>query len=283
MRNVCLAGLVAMVLSACAFTPHDVAVNAQAPRTSSTVGQGVSLSLQVIDDRESTVVGQRGAGMQGADITANQVMSVLERELKAGFEAKGFRVGSADAEADIEVEARLRAFKFFIETGFFAGAENTSVVVAIEAEKLADDYDRTYRSSSEESTLVVPAGSSIDQKLNVSLSEVLRQIMSDARLMSFLSGRTVAPGEVAAVKPVATQSSTARKPDPTASGSAQQGQTEGVKVETVEAMKPCRPAHSQTLARTSFPGRREASGSVRSANRSIDTSTVRPWDKTPCY
>jgi uncharacterized lipoprotein len=175
------------LLSACAFTPHQVAVTAQAPTEPSTIGQGITLHLEVLDDRDSTVVGQRGAGMQGADITAPQIISTLERELKAGFEAKGFRVVSTDAGADAEVEARLRAFKFFIETGFWAGAENTSVVIAVEAKRQGDDYDRTYRSSSEDEIQVVPEGSAIDVKLNATLSTVLNQIMSDNKLMGYLA------------------------------------------------------------------------------------------------
>ncbi len=187
MSRVFICVMCAMMLSACAFTPHEVKITAKAPTEASSIGAGISLYLEVIDDRDSLVTGQRGAGMQGADITAPQLMAAVERELKAGFEAKGFHVLSSDAGADVEVEARMRAFKFFIETGFFVGAENTSVVIAVEAKKLGDDYDRTYRASSEEASMFVPAGSSIDEKLNATLSHVLLQIMSDEKLMAFLA------------------------------------------------------------------------------------------------
>jgi len=181
--------LSAMVLASCAFTPHEVSIVAHAPTDVSSVGEGVSFYLQVIDDRESLVVGQRGTQMVGADITAGQIIAVLERELMAGFEAKGFTVSISDTSGDVEVEARLRAFKFFIETGLWTGAENTSVVIAIEAKKLGKDYDRTYRSSSEESIMFIPGGDSIDAKLNATLSHVLSQIMSDEKLMAFLAKR----------------------------------------------------------------------------------------------
>ena len=179
--------LSAVGIAACAFTPHEVAVNASAPVEPSSIGAGRTIYLEVIDDRETEVVGQRGAGMQGADITASQVMPTLERELIAGFTAKGFSVSTTDRNADAEVEARLRASRFFLETGFFAGAKNTSVVVGIEADNGRDDYDRTYRSSSEDSTMVVPAGSDIDAHLNAAFTEVLRQIMADDALMEFLA------------------------------------------------------------------------------------------------
>ena len=178
---------VLFLISACTFVPHEVNVTAKAPKTESGIGAGVIIELQVIDDRDSMVVGQRGAGMFGADITAGNVMNVLEGELSAAFRAKGFIIATLDSEADAEVEVRLRAFKFFVETGFFTGAENASAVVAIEAEKRSKDFDRSYRSSSEDRILFVPGEGAIDDKLNAALSDVLKQIMADRELLEFLA------------------------------------------------------------------------------------------------
>ena len=125
--------------------------------------------------------------MLGAAITAGNVLQVLENELATIFEANGFNVSSPGSEHDAEVEARLRALKFFIESGLFVGTENTSVVVAIEAEKLGSDFDRSYRSSSEHDTLFVPGENAIDSKLNAALSDVFRQIANDRDLLAFLA------------------------------------------------------------------------------------------------
>ena len=184
-----LSGLVAVFLvSACAVTPHEVEISAKAPRSESAIGAGVTVALQVIDDPESTVVGQRGVGMTGADITVDDILSVLNAELTAGLEANGFTVTAPGPAADAEIEVRLRAFKFFHETGFFTGAENTSVVVAVEAEKRGRDFDRTYRSGRERRTLFVPGGGSIDAMLNAAFTLVLGQIVGDRELLGFLAG-----------------------------------------------------------------------------------------------
>ena len=175
------------LLASCAFTPHNVAVNPETTAAPSTIGEGTTLALKVVDDRDDIVVGQRGVGMQGADITANGIIPAIESELKSGLEAKGFTVLPARSDADAEFEARLRAFKFFIESGFWTGAENTSVVINVEAEKGSKDYERGYRSNTEERTMVIPAGASIDEKLNGALSVVLNKIMADSELMEFLA------------------------------------------------------------------------------------------------
>jgi len=184
---ICL--IAAAALAGCAFTPHQVGVTASAPKDASTIGEGTALFVEVFDDRDSTVVGQRGVGMQGADITAPQVIPAVERELRAGFEAKGFRIVDNKTAANARVEARLRAFKFFIESGFWTGAENTDVVIAVEARNGADDYKKVYRMSGEESAIVVPGGDAIDQKLNAGLTQVLGQIMRDEQLLQFLARR----------------------------------------------------------------------------------------------
>lgn len=175
-----------LLLSACVWTPHEVIVTAKAPVEPSSVGKGVTVALEVFDDRDDPVVGQRGAGLEGADITVKDIVPALETEIKDGLEAKGFTVVSAKESADAELQANLRAFKFFIETGFWSGAENVNVVIKVEAEKGTSDFERNYRVSEEERTMVIPAGEVIDDKLNAALEFVLTKIMNDQDLMEFL-------------------------------------------------------------------------------------------------
>lgn len=131
--------------------------------------------------------------MHGADITAAHLMPALENQLIAGFKSKGFNVVKPPVDSDAEVEVRLRAFKFFIETGFFTGAENFNTTIALEAQKNGNDHDHTYRSSDEERAIFVPGGESITAKLNASLTEVLFQIFNDHNLMGFLARKEKAP------------------------------------------------------------------------------------------
>lgn len=175
------------LLGACAYTPHEVAITAASPKATSNADEGLTLALEVIDDRDSTVVGQRMTMMEGADIAAPGVIAALERELEAGFEAQGFRVVKRGSPADADLEARLRAFKFFIEPGILTGAENVDVVVALEAKTGNAEFDRTYRASSETTAIVIPGGKAIDEKLNAGLISVLAQIMTDKDLIGLLS------------------------------------------------------------------------------------------------
>ena len=169
------------------FTPHEIAITAQSPEVVSNQGNGVSVALNVIDDRNNVTVGRRGAGMQGAGITAADIIPALERELTEGLQAQGFTVVPAGEGADAELKARLRGFKFFIEAGFWAGAENANAVVRVQARRPGKEYERIYRHSEERSIQVIPEGAEIDRIMNETLANVLNQIMTDKLLMRFLT------------------------------------------------------------------------------------------------
>ena len=178
---------VLVLASACAFVPHEVDIEAHAPRAGSTIGEGVAIDLQVIDDRETTDIGKRAFGELAGDNIADNVMQVLEREVVAIFDSHSFDVVPPGSDYDTDVEVRLRSFRFILESGFWTGEENTSIVVAVEAEKGDRDFDRTYRSISKESIMFAPGESAIDDALSVALSDVLRQLASDRDLMNFMA------------------------------------------------------------------------------------------------
>ena len=177
--------LCSILLTSCAAKSRDVAITAEAPNTPNSVGNGITVALDVIDDRDDVVVGRRG----GVDITANDIVSALEKELKRGLEANGFTVVSAGSDADAEFEARLRAFEFFVEPGFLSVAVNTTVAINVEAKTRGTDFDRRYLLSADERRRRVPGDSAVDQMLNAALSEILAQIMRDADLLDFLGNR----------------------------------------------------------------------------------------------
>ena len=178
--------LCSILLTSCAAKPHDVAITAEAPSTPDSVGNGITVALHVIDDRDDVVVGRTRGWL---DITAKDIISALEKELKRGLEAKGFTVVSAGSDADAEFEARLRAFEFFVEPGFLSVAANTTVVINVEAKARGTDFDRRYRLSADERRRRVPGDSAVDEMLNAALSEILAQIMRDADLLDFLGNR----------------------------------------------------------------------------------------------
>lgn len=177
--------------SGCAFTPHEVQMSAAVPRMTSDIGKGITVGLRIIDDRDSSTVGQRGVGMQGADVSANALIPHIERQTQQLLSDKGFKVvGYNDnTNTDAKLTVSMRAFKFFIETGFWTGANNVEVILKSEARNDAEDYVNTYRFNTEERMLVVPDGAGIDDMLNSALLDVFTQMAADGELFEFLANK----------------------------------------------------------------------------------------------
>ena len=116
-------------LSSCAYIPHQTDLSVSVSLPSSSIGSGTNLYLKFIDDRESTVVGSRGAGL-GAKITAEDIMTIFEDGIKEGFKNKGYQLVTQD-EANSELKIKLRSFKYQIVAGFWSGREDINVVINV--------------------------------------------------------------------------------------------------------------------------------------------------------
>lgn len=81
----------AVCLGGCTFTSHEVELTAMPPSAGGVnIGEGVRLRVAVIDDREQQVVGQRGVGSIGSDISSPQLVDYLRRQVIQGFHNRGF-------------------------------------------------------------------------------------------------------------------------------------------------------------------------------------------------
>jgi uncharacterized lipoprotein YajG len=173
----------------CAFTPHEtnIAIDQQ-KATYSKTAQGTKIWLRVVDERDETDLGRRGAGIAAAKIQSGDLMPKFTRAVEDGFQAKGFELISDRTAADAELLVALRTLKFEESAGFFTvGAEADAAVLA-EAERGSNDYRNQYRSSDEDRQLAVSFGDGIDEQINFVLNQVVGQLLNDKRLDNVLTG-----------------------------------------------------------------------------------------------
>lgn len=183
-----LAALLVMTAVGCAVTQHEVSLDLMSQVETYPTAQVRSTPIQVsvLDDRESELVGQRGA--VGAKIKAPSLMSEVEAAINAVFTRKGYRLTSGQ-QAEAKVKVRLRGTRFDYTTGFWTGGQHVSAVISLTASKDGDagEYEKTYRSSAERRRFVVAFGEEIDQLFNRHLTETIRQIANDEALHRFLT------------------------------------------------------------------------------------------------
>jgi uncharacterized lipoprotein YajG len=181
--------LLAMLVSACAFTDHDTVPRSTAVAGNSDIGAGTKLYFRFVDDRDDVVVGHRGPGGNGAKITASTLPGQVESDLRDALVKKHFSIVPVEQGADASVVYHLRSFKFDLSRGFFTGGENAAAALAVDARRKDRSYDKVYRYSNEERVVVVPTGDQIDDRMNTGLTSILQQAYGDSALDAFLAGR----------------------------------------------------------------------------------------------
>jgi uncharacterized lipoprotein len=181
----------ALFISGCAWTPHSVDLQPQVSTAQSSVGTGTRLFMRFVDERDDMIVGHRAVGDNGAKITAEQLPSVVEAQLRDGETKKGYTLVPSQEGSDATVTFRLRSFKLGIEQGFWSGGQNVAAALTVDARRGLKDYNNVYRHESEKRIQVIPDGHEIDQVMTAALSEILNKALSDDNLDLFLTGKSL--------------------------------------------------------------------------------------------
>ncbi len=189
-RGVSLCALA--LLAGCTFTPAELTLKPNVQMSSSDIGRGTPVSFKFVDERDDVTVGHRGVGTMGAKVTAQELPSIVEENLRKDLTNKQFTLVRSGEHADAEVIFRLRSFKFDIENGFFTGGRNSAAALAVDARRGDKTYENIYRYNDEKRIVFVPGESEIDQQMNAALNEILTKADADQELVRFLAGSTIA-------------------------------------------------------------------------------------------
>ena len=173
------------LLTGCAYNAHNTKIAITTPTVATDVADGTELSLDVLDDRDSEVIGKRMV-VGGGKITADNLMPLLETALLQGFKAKGFNIVSNDRSSS-RLVVKLRAFKYEISQGFFTGGEDISVVLKVDAKKSGKELNKTYRFSNEERKIIYSGAGGLNEDLNKALNACVAKLLNDGELDVFLT------------------------------------------------------------------------------------------------
>lgn len=174
-----------ILIAGCAYVPHETNLSIVDSSTASSVGVGTNLYLKFIDDRDSIVVGSRGAGL-GAKITADNIMVIFEDGIKKRFKNKGYQIVNKDV-SNSELSIKLRSFKYELVAGFWSGREDINVVINIEGKNGQLDYEKTYRHVHEATKIFVADGQGLNANLNFALNSAISKLFNDNELDQFLT------------------------------------------------------------------------------------------------
>ena len=186
----CVAAIAVLLASAgCAFNPQTANITPTVSVMSSSDGKGVSVAVRVSDERPSKSLGRRGTGYgAAAEITAAQnIAAVVQKEIVAGLNKKGFAAMDGEGKANARLSVEVRLLEYSTSQGFWTGGVNVKGALKAVATRNGQTYEKMYRTDKEERVVVVPTAETNEKWINDALSEVLRQLLDDSGLVMFLT------------------------------------------------------------------------------------------------
>lgn len=176
--------------SGCAFSPHNANIQINQPTDAAKIAaEGTQIHIDVIDQRDETDLGRRGAGISAAKVTASDLFPKFVKAVKDGFRAKGYSLVNNKNEANAELLVGLRALKFEESMGFWTVGAEADATITADAERGSEDYREQYRTSDEDRQMAISFGEGIDAQLSQVLNEALNKLFNDHALDDFLTKR----------------------------------------------------------------------------------------------
>ena len=196
MKTLPLIVLVASFLNAsCALTPLSVTIRPTVDMAATSLGQGQTVGVTVIDERPRSIVGYRGIGPYGPTgatiTTAGDPASAVQAALADGLKRHGFNPVTGQSPAGSGLRAEIRGLDYTISQAIFSStlrAEFTLKGICIIGS--ARHYEGTYRGEHEENIQFVQTDSGVEEYLNMVSSRAIQRLLQDPQLIQCLARST---------------------------------------------------------------------------------------------
>jgi uncharacterized lipoprotein len=185
--RLCLVLALSALVQACAFNSQTVKLAPQPVVAATALGQGVELSVEVVDERPSQSLGRRGGGFgPAAEITTDQdVAAVVHAAVVDGVRRHGFAI-AAGASAPAHLKVELRLLEYSTSQGFWTGGVQVQAALKATALRNGKSFEQLYRSDNENRVMIVPTAGTNEEWINAGLSDVLGKLLSDTALLEAL-------------------------------------------------------------------------------------------------
>jgi len=112
----------AAALSGCAFAPQSVTLSPSINTSSSQVGGGRDLLVNVVDERPKKTLGTVAVGGAGADISiVGDLVESVRSGLSEGISKKNFKPTASRQGSKSELRVEIRNLDYIVIRGFWAG------------------------------------------------------------------------------------------------------------------------------------------------------------------
>lgn len=176
----------ALMLGACALSPQQVTINPTLESGKSNIGEGRTLSVEVVDAREQPAIGSRGGMYKDTSLItpANDLADAIRDASARKFREMGFVVQAAKgASADITIFVDELSYRDpDSSVGFEVELES---ILRVVAKQNGDTYTGRYQVKNKKTYATVPGRDRNEEMINETLSGALQRLFNDPKLLAF--------------------------------------------------------------------------------------------------
>jgi uncharacterized lipoprotein YajG len=177
------------LMSGCAFQAQAVKIHADVRSAGIVDGGGKAVRLAVVDERPSKVIGQRGVGGAGADMTVEgDLISIVFDAIASGLGQRHFSPSKDAFTGGSTLRVEIRNLDSKNIMGFWAGTlRDEFSLKGICKSARGSDYEDMYNGLFETSVQVVPTGEANDRYVSSAVSDSVSKLVSDNSLLRCLA------------------------------------------------------------------------------------------------
>lgn len=176
------------LLCGCAWVHQDATLRLEPAITPSSAGRGATVTVRVFDQRRTKTIGYRGIDSKNATITTDQdVAALFQAKILEGLTRKGFAAVPYEDQPGRLLTVEIRQIEYKTDMEFWKGS--AQVEAALNAWSVRDGarHERVYRGQRKDTTLEAPGAKTNERLINGAISDAVRNLLEDERLIRFLA------------------------------------------------------------------------------------------------
>ena len=181
--------LTLLLLAGCAQSPQRVWLEPKLNVPTSSLGEGKVVAVDVVDRRPSPSLGNFGKSRDASTelSTEQDVALVVKQEVIAGMRKKGFVAVEEQSNRDAKLNVEVQLLEYATSPNTWTGDVYIKSAMKAVASKNGKTLEKMYRANFDKRVVVVPTAANNEQWINEALGDVLRQLLEDRDLSSFLT------------------------------------------------------------------------------------------------